>query len=152
MGIRRRYLLQFRGAFVVVALAGMGCSHPTIAAASPPGAVSSGAAATTKAPFGSSNALIAGHSVTYPDGLTIELDKIDDSRCPPAVSCVWAGELAPQLTLHGGEVGAPRTVALGTVTRRMLVVAGYGFALIEANSTSATIVVTNPGQARGNNP
>ena len=98
--------------------------------------------ATSRTTFGSTNMLVVGHSVTFVDGLTVVLDKVNDSRCPPIVSCVWAGELAPQLTVHGGDAGASKTIVLGTVAKRKVVVAGYEFALVKASTDSATLVVT----------
>jgi hypothetical protein len=142
MWIRSRHWLQFHGILVGLALAGMGCTYEVIAAGSESGVIPADAAPTTKASFGSTNTLNVGHSVTFTDGLTVVLDKVDDSRCPPIVSCVWAGELAPQLTVHGGNVGAPQTITLGTVTKKKRGVAGYAFALIEASNKSATLAVT----------
>jgi len=145
MRMHSRCLLQFHGVLVGMALAGTGCTHPAITAGSSPAAMSVAVAPTSKAAFGSTNTLAPGHALTFNDGLTVMLDKIDDSRCPPIVSCVWAGELAPQLNLHGGTIGAPRTIKLGTVTARKLAVAGYAFVLIAASNNAATFVVTKIG-------
>jgi len=120
----------------------MGCTQAAITAGSAPRALPADVALTTKAAFGSTNTVTAGHSVTFTDGLTVVLDKVNDSRCPPIVSCVWSGELAPQLTVHGGGVGVPQTIKLGTVANRKLAVSGYEFALIKATTDSATLVVT----------
>ena len=142
MQSRSRKWLQFHGVLVGVALAGMGCTQAAITADSQSSAQSADAASTTRVSFGSTNTLVAGHSVTFTDGLTVVLDKVNDSRCPPIVSCVWSGELAPQLTLHGGGVGAPQTIKLGTVANKKLADAGYEFALIKATTDSATFTVT----------
>lgn len=151
MRIHSRRLLQFHGVVVGVALAGTGCAHPAISAGSRPAAMPADVAS-TKAAFGSTNTLVTGHALTFTDGLTVVLDKVDDSRCPPIVSCVWAGELAPQLTLHGGTIGTPRTNKLGMVTRRRIAVASYAFALIAASTDSATFVVTKAGESPGDAP
>jgi hypothetical protein len=110
-------------------------------------------ALTTRVSFGSTNVMKPGSSVTFMDGLTVVLDKIDDSRCPPRLSCVWAGELAPQLTVHGGEDGAPQKLPLGTDSHnRKHAFAGYGFALIDASIGSATIVVTKGAMTTSGKP
>jgi hypothetical protein len=142
MQTRSRKWLQFQGVVVGAALAGMGCTQAAITAGSEPRALPTDAASTTRAAFGSTTTLVTGHSVTFTDGLTVVLDQVNDSRCPPIVSCVWSGELAPQLTLHGGGVGAPQTIKLGTVANKKLDVAGYEFALIKATTDSATFAVT----------
>ena len=142
MQIRTRRLLQIHAVLVGAAFAVTGCAQPAIPAA--PASVGTTAAA-TKASFGATVVLKVGHAVSFADGLSMVLDKVDDSRCPPVVSCVWAGELAPHLTLHGGAVGAPQAVLLGTVARKKLEVAGYALALMAAGTDSATLVVTRAG-------
>lgn len=44
--------------------------------------------------------LAMGNSATLRPGLSISFDRVDDSRCPQGVQCVWAGQLVYRLTLH----------------------------------------------------
>ena len=73
---------------------------------------------------------------------SVRLEKIDDSRCPAGVVCVWEGELAPILKLVGGSVASEREVRLGTSRTLEATVDPYAIALREATTTSATIVVS----------
>lgn len=142
MQIRLRHWLQFHAALVCAALAATGCVHQAIAAVPAKASVPAVTESAARVPFGSTALLKVGHSITFADGLIVALEKVDDSRCP-VVSCVWAGELAPQLTVHGGKVGASQTVTVGTsIHNRKRALAGYEFALIEATTDSATLVVT----------
>ena len=62
------------------------------------------------AEFGEAEMYVAGETRTYEDGLRVTLDRVDDSRCKPDVQCIWAGELAPVLTLRGGSLSGAQTV------------------------------------------
>jgi hypothetical protein len=95
--------------------------------------------------FGIETTVVVGMTVRYPDGLTAKLEKIDDSRCPPDVQCIWQGELAATLLLEGGDVGASTQLVLGTVRAPESSLAGYAFALQSAEATSIGLVVTKPG-------
>src|SRR5687768_1892083 len=95
--------------------------------------------------FGIETTVVVGMSVRYPDGLTVRLEKIDDSRCPQDVQCVWQGELAATLHLEGGDVGASTQLVLGTVRAPESSLAGYAFALQNAEATSIGLAVTKPG-------
>jgi hypothetical protein len=44
-----------------------------------------------RADFGKPETYALHASRTYADGLTVTLDRIDDSRCKPGVQCIWAG-------------------------------------------------------------
>jgi hypothetical protein len=56
--------------------------------------------------------------VTFTDGLTVTLEKINNSRCKQGVVCVWAGELAPALAISGGDVGnSSQEVILSTINK-----------------------------------
>lgn len=82
-------------------------------------------------------------STVFPDGLTILLSEINDSRCPPDVQCVWAGEISCALTLSGGDFNlAQDSVRLGTVQTQTVIRNGYTFSLVDATPDSAIIVVT----------
>ena len=45
--------------------------------------------------------LLPQHSVAVGPDTTLRYDGVNDSRCPPGVKCVWAGELAYMFTLTG---------------------------------------------------
>ena len=94
------------------------------------------------ADFGNAETFVAGETRTYDDGLRITLDRIDDSRCKPDVQCVWAGELAPQLTLRGGALAGAQTVSLGTTRTKQAQVGTYSLTLDSATERSARIIVT----------
>jgi hypothetical protein len=95
--------------------------------------------------FGST-LLKTGNSVTFTDGLTIELKEINDSRCPANVQCIWQGQLAVTLAAHGGDLGGQvETIILGTVKEKNRAVGAYDFVLADANVTTATVIVTKPG-------
>lgn len=51
---------------------------------------------------------------TMPDGATITLIRLEDSRCPPDVTCVWAGELAAEVEI-ATAVGLTETLRLTTL-------------------------------------
>jgi hypothetical protein len=94
------------------------------------------------ADFGNAELFIAGETRTYDDGLAVTLDRVDDSRCKPDVQCVWAGELAPVLTLRGGALAGAQTVSLGTARTPRAQVGPYGLTLDSATERSARIIVT----------
>lgn len=81
-------------------------------------------------------------SITFPDGLSVTLLKIDDSRCKPEVVCFWAGELSPVFTAAYGNIKvAQQEIRLGEVTAKQLIDSGYIFSLNNATETSATITI-----------
>jgi hypothetical protein len=99
--------------------------------------ISSGVHGSFDVPF---TIAIGGH-LTLPDGLTITLSRIDDSRCKPNVQCIWAGELSPTLTITGGKLGTHTTVVqLGTVRTPFLATQYYSFELKHATETNITLV------------
>jgi hypothetical protein len=94
------------------------------------------------AEFGNPETYALHETRTYSDGLTVTLDRIDDSRCAPNVQCVWAGELAPVLTLRGGGLSGTRTVSLGTTRTPRAQAEEYAVLLDSATTATATITVT----------
>jgi hypothetical protein len=89
-----------------------------------------------------------GETLTFEGGLIATLEKIDDSRCPKDVQCVWAGELKATFILQvfgaqSESVGTDLTVALGSVTSQKAEVAGYRFMLDSITESGATIVVSS---------
>ncbi len=150
---RSRHRLQAQCIVVGTVLAATAWTQPQAASVPKSGNAAVEGALTTRVSFGSTNVMKPGSSITFMDGLTVVLDRIDDSRCHRGVSCVWAGELAPQLTVHGGDVGAPQKLPLGTnLHNTKHALAGYGFALIDASIGSATIVVTKATAVRTGKP
>ncbi len=128
---------------VIVAVVLMGRGPVTIDANNPTG---SAPATPQSASFGVAVTLALGGTASFPDGLSVMLKTIDDSRCKPGVQCIWAGELAPTFQISGGAVGAAQDLRLGTMTAKEKTVAGYSFSLNDATATSATIVVTKAAQ------
>lgn len=51
---------------------------------------------------------------TMPDGATITLIRLEDSRCPPDVTCVWAGEVAAEVEI-ATAAGATESLRLTTL-------------------------------------
>jgi hypothetical protein len=94
------------------------------------------------ADFGNAEMFVAGETRTYDDGLAVTLDRVDDSRCKPDVQCIWAGELAPVLTLRGGSLAGAQTVSLGSTRTPRAQVGPYGIALDSATERSARIIIT----------
>lgn len=108
--------------------------------------------ASNAAQWGSKQTLKVGKSVTFADGLEVALNKIDDSRCAANVQCIWAGELAPELSLHGGALKAAQTISLGTVQAKSQTVAPYVVTLVDASSDSATLTVAKSDAVTTNTP
>jgi hypothetical protein len=81
-------------------------------------------------------------SVKFTDGLIVTLNRIDDSRCPAGVMCIWQGEIAGMFTMKGGTLGAnTEQFQLGTVNNKNIIKGGYTFELTSANEKSMTITV-----------
>ena len=91
--------------------------------------------------FGTEYTLTIGGSITLRDGLTVTLTKINDSRCPKDVQCIWAGELEPVLSVRGGYITTTQAINLGTVRTQSVTTGGYTFAVRSATETTAIIVV-----------
>ncbi len=66
--------------------------------------------ASTGGPLNTTVTLAPSASTPAGAGTTLRYDAVNDSRCPPDVQCVWAGELSYQFTLHGA--GGDETFAL----------------------------------------
>jgi hypothetical protein len=82
------------------------------------------------ADYGVAQTLAVNESITFPDSLVVTLMRIDDSRCPPNVQCIWAGELAPTFRLVGGALGSDaRTVLMGTARTPTATVGAYTLTL-----------------------
>jgi len=78
--------------------------------------------------------------VTFPDGLSLILKEINDSRCPLDVQCIWQGELSVLLSVS--IKNSLSDVRLGTVNNKEVSLKGYEFFLQSATETSATIIVS----------
>lgn len=94
------------------------------------------------AEFGSSVTLRLNEQSKFIDGLIMRLVEINDSRCKSGVVCVWAGELAFQFKLLGGNINQDTKIKLGTVTAKSVTQSGYTFTLNEAIDNTSMITVT----------
>lgn len=56
--------------------------------------------------------LSVGDTATYPDGMMLSLQSIEDSRCPADAKCVRAGDIGVTLRFTGGMVDGTRTESL----------------------------------------
>lgn len=94
------------------------------------------------AQFNTPVTLTANKTISFTDGLQLELVKINDSRCKPGLVCVWAGELSTQLTASGGGLGQnPQEFNLGMTTTRTAGAGAYLFTLNGTTETTATVTV-----------
>lgn len=91
------------------------------------------------ADFGGEVSFVVNQKIKFPDGLTLTLKQIDDSRCKPNVVCIWAGELSPLFLINA--VSFNKEIRLGTVNSKEVTESGYLFNLKSATETTATIVV-----------
>lgn len=89
--------------------------------------------------------LRVGEMATLPNNLKVKLEKIDDSRCPADVQCIWQGELGVTLTATGGSFASSSSIRLGTERNRSVKPTGSDltFTLQSATLESATIVILN---------
>jgi hypothetical protein len=86
--------------------------------------------------------LTIGATATYPDGFTIKLVHINDSRCKKGVVCIWAGELAAEVELSGGALGSEtKPLILGQTTKPTVTEGPYTLTLESITETTATISV-----------
>jgi hypothetical protein len=92
--------------------------------------------------FGTQTILHLNEQIEFIDGLTVTLIEINDSRCPSDVVCIWAGELAYQFKLLGGNIQQETKIRLGTLTADDLTQDGYTFTLDASTETTSTITVT----------
>ncbi len=61
--------------------------------------------------------LAVGQAIGLPEGGSVILDKVDDSRCPIGVVCVWEGDATAHLTFRGGR-SPDESIALSLRARR----------------------------------
>ncbi|MEY4723736.1 MAG: hypothetical protein RLZZ324_1249 [Candidatus Parcubacteria bacterium] len=92
--------------------------------------------------LGTAATLAIGESVTFADGPSVTLVRIDDSRCAKGNTCIWQGELSPVLRLSGGGFDTPREVRLGTVTAKRASAGGFDISLTDATAVSITFTIT----------
>ena len=115
-----------------LALVGFGCTKKPLEIPPVP---------TNQVNFDSAFTLQTGSAVIFKDGLTLTLEKINDSRCKKDVVCVWAGELSPQLKVSGRNLAQEQEINLGTVNKMENTVEPYTFTLKTATETSAELTV-----------
>jgi len=83
-----------------------------------------------------------GETVSHPDGMTLKLVRINDSRCKKDVVCIWAGELGVTAQASGGSFGSTTAeVVLGQTTRPSATVGAYVFTLNTIDEQRVTISV-----------
>lgn len=101
-------------------------------------------APTSTAPlFGKVQTMKVGNTVTFEDDLKVTLKEINDSRCKPDVECIWAGELAPLLSVTGGSYGTEvKEVRLGTTNNKTATIGDYSFTLESVSVSEITVVVS----------
>lgn len=57
--------------------------------------------------------LAEGQGVELAPRVRLTYDSVEDSRCPPDVPCVWAGQLVYKFTLYSGEASERFTLTRG---------------------------------------
>ncbi|HEV7702441.1 MAG TPA: hypothetical protein VGO63_03325 [Candidatus Paceibacterota bacterium] len=92
--------------------------------------------------FGQAVTLKVDENITFSDGLKVTLKKIDDSRCPKDVQCIWTGELAGTFSLSGGKMVGEKEIRIGSLTGKGYSIDGYMFSLESAMADSMTIIVS----------
>jgi len=92
-----------------------------------------------QAEFNKSITMNINDKVIFPDGLSLVLKEINDSRCKPGLECFWQGELSALFNVNGSST---EEVRLGTVNNKKISFKGYTFSLESATETSATIIVS----------
>ena len=99
---------------------------------------------TSTAPlFGKVQTMKVSNTVAFEDDLKVTLKEINDSRCKPDVECIWAGELAPLLSVTGGSYGTEvKEVRLGTTNNKTATIGDYSFTLESASVSEITVVVS----------
>lgn len=83
--------------------------------------------------------LYIGVTKTIDQHASITLLRVDNSRCPADVECVWAGELSPIFTVTVD--GQKTELKLGTMTAEKGGVSGYHFSLLDAGLDFAKVKV-----------
>jgi hypothetical protein len=84
-----------------------------------------------------------GERATFGDGMSVELLRIEDSRCPKDVVCVWAGELAAVLSATGGGFSADQVqIRLGELTGPERNSGSYVFKLKQTALDRVSLTVT----------
>lgn len=89
--------------------------------------------------FGKPITMFIEDKVSFPDGLSLTLKEINDSRCKPGLQCIWAGELS---ALFGANIkDLVEEIRLGTTINKEVTLKGYIFSLEDATENSVTIFV-----------
>ena len=84
---------------------------------------------------------------------SVRVDRVEDSRCPPAVQCVWAGLLRYHLTLLGGAAPERFTLDQRAPSFASRQIPGLTVALTDPAQSSKAVTVavtrtTRQGDAR----
>lgn len=83
-------------------------------------------------------ALTQGQTATLGADVSLTLDSVSDSRCPPAVACVTAGKIAYNFTLRARGSAESFTLSADAPTYRPGKLAGVSLALDGGDPPSAT--------------
>ncbi len=81
--------------------------------------------------FGSETVFLADEPYCSEDmELTLQLDEINESRCPEGVVCVWAGQVTVSFDLHGAIEGK---LQLASLLQPVDTVGNYAFRLVSVD-------------------
>jgi hypothetical protein len=93
-------------------------------------------------PFDKTVSVNVGEKVTFADGLTLKLQKINDSRCKPDVQCIWQGELSAVFVATFPDASSSE-ITIGTVMKKSVTSKGYNFTLQSATEKSVSMRVSH---------
>ena len=91
------------------------------------------------ASFGAPIMLRVGAHAVFPDGFTLTVKEIGDSRCKPGLQCFWAGEIT--VLLGAASNGTSEEVRLGTTTKKTVSAKDHTITLQSGTPESVTLVV-----------
>lgn len=93
-----------------------------------------------QAEFNKSIVMNINNEIVFPDGLSLILKEINDSRCKPDVQCIWQGELSALFDVRIN--GSSEEIRLGTVNNKEVSLKGYTFSLEDATENNVTIIIS----------
>ncbi len=91
--------------------------------------------------FGKNIALVVGGEANFSDGLYVFVKRLDDSRCPKDVQCIWAGEIAVSMDVSGGKIQIPDEIRLSTEKMKSKKIDGYTFSINSADKEGINFTV-----------
>jgi|GEM_PF-2126517 len=140
-------------AIALLCLVGAGCGRLSFQngqepANSPDGPPVADKPAVPVVAFDSEVTLTVGASAAYSDGLVVSLERVNDSRCPAGVQCIWQGELAPVLRLRGGSLASDKELTLGTARGLTGAAGDYAVTLSGVTDDAVVAVVVTSAASR----